>query len=91
MVENGTYQGQHSLSKQLVSVVSIHGQVTTYPLARAKLILSKGPAVHLTLLLHPHDRLPSRYGFTEMSVMGGPMGKTVNKDNHPFPAQLASY
>lgn len=56
MVDKGTYKGQPSLSKQLVSIVGVHGQVTTHPLAVAKLILSNGPAVHLTLLLGPHDR-----------------------------------
>ena len=56
MVDKGTYQGQPSLSKQLVSTVGIHGQVTTHPLARAKLILSNGPAVHPTLLVGPPNR-----------------------------------
>lgn len=56
MVDKVTYQGQPPLGKQLVSIVGVHGQVTTHPLPRAELILSNGTAVHPTLLLGPDDR-----------------------------------
>ena len=52
-----TCKGQLPLSKLLVSIVGINQQVTTQPLARAKLILSNEWRVHLTLLVGPQNFL----------------------------------
>lgn len=51
MVGKDTYKGQPLLSKQLVSIVGVNGKITNLPLVRAKLILSNGQTIHLTLLL----------------------------------------
>lgn len=46
-----TNKGQPLLSKQLFSIVGVNGKITTYPLDKAKLILSNGQTVCPTLLL----------------------------------------
>lgn len=51
MVGNDTYKGQSPLSKQLVSIAGIDGKISNHPLVRAKLILSNGQIICLTLLL----------------------------------------
>lgn len=51
MVDKDTYKRQSLLRKQLFSVVDINGRITTHPLVRAKLILSDGQTICLTLLL----------------------------------------
>lgn len=51
LVGKDSYKGQPLLSKQLVSIVGVNGKITNHPLVRAKLILSNGQTICLTLLL----------------------------------------